>query len=203
MPFCGEKKNDLSYVIGMWLMNSKIRQGKCVMTRIRKKSLCNPHWARSWCGHLQGDLVFILFLLIMYWTGSRHAKEYGTKAWPFPIAEPVLRAANNHQTGLPVEKCASSHMPEGSISLSGSNMIQQVGRVGSLLAGESGLCTSPPNSVQLWPKGSLESAGLWVFAPRKSKTLKVRASILEIQLIIECLPEGPEDAHQTLSSVLL
>lgn len=52
-------------------------------------------------------------------------------------------------------------------------------------------------------QGCLESARLWVFAPQKLQTLKMRASIWEIQLIIECLPEGPEAAHQTLPSVLL
>lgn len=53
-------------------------------------------------------------------------------------------------------------------------------------------------------KGSLESAVLWVFALQKLQTLKIKApSILEIQLIIECLPEGPEATHQTLPSVLL
>lgn len=117
--FVCEKKNDLSYMMGSWLLNYKTRPGNCVATRTWEESLSNPCWAGFLCGHLQGDLVLILFLLIMYGTGSRLATEYGTKAWPFCTVEPVLRVANNHQAGIPAEKCASSHMPGAPASLEG------------------------------------------------------------------------------------
>lgn len=57
------------------------------------------------------------------------------------------------------------HLPLWKDVLRGSREVQQVGWVSSSLAVESRLCTSPPNSVQWYPEGSLKAAMVWVFAP--------------------------------------
>ena len=95
---------------GTWLPNSKIRPGKCATSGTWEESPSNPCWAGSWRGHLQGDLVLILFLLIMYWIDNRLANEYSTKAWPFPTVELFsVKAASEHHTGNPAKGCTSSH----------------------------------------------------------------------------------------------